>query len=35
VRADLFTGWGGWNDEAYRQAATLKQPLRLWVLWPR
>ncbi|QIM53677.1 murein transglycosylase A [Hydrogenophaga crocea] len=35
VRADLFTGWGGWNDETYRLAATLKQPLQLWVLWPR
>lgn len=35
VRADLFTGWGGWNDEAYRTAAALKQPLQLWVLWPR
>ena len=35
VRADLFTGWGGWTDAAYLQAASLKQPLRLWVLWPR
>jgi len=35
VRADLFTGWGGWNDESYRLAATLKQPLQLWVLWPK
>lgn len=35
VRADLFTGWGGWNDPAYLQAASLKQPLQLWVLWPR
>jgi membrane-bound lytic murein transglycosylase A len=35
VRADLFTGWGGWNDEPYRLAAMLKQPLQMWVLWPR
>jgi membrane-bound lytic murein transglycosylase A len=35
VRADLFTGWGGWTDEAYTVAAALKQPLQLWVLWPR
>ena len=35
VRADLFTGWGGWTDAAYTTAATLKQPLQLWVLWPR
>ena len=35
VRADLFTGWGGWSDAAYQQAANLKQPLQLWVLWPR
>lgn len=35
VRADLFTGWGGWNDEAYLTAAALKQPLQMWVLWPR
>lgn len=35
VRADLFTGWGGWSDEAYLTAAALKQPLQLWVLWPR
>jgi len=35
VRADLFTGWGGWTDEAYTTAAALKQPLQLWVLWPR
>ena len=32
VRADYFTGWG---DEAYQLAATLKQPLELWALWPR
>lgn len=35
VRADLFTGWGGWNEPAYQLAARLKQPLQLWVLWPR
>jgi membrane-bound lytic murein transglycosylase A len=32
VRADYFTGWG---LEAGELAARLKQPLRLWVLWPR
>jgi membrane-bound lytic murein transglycosylase A len=32
VRADYFTGWGA---EAGDLAARLKQPLRLWVLWPR
>jgi membrane-bound lytic murein transglycosylase A len=35
VRADLFTGWGTWTDDAYIQAASLKQPLQMWVLWPR
>ena len=35
VRADLFTGWGSWNDPAYTVAAALKQPLQMWVLWPR
>ncbi len=35
ARADLFTGWGGWTDEAYTVAAALKQPLQMWVLWPR
>lgn len=35
VRADLFTGWGGWSDEAYITAAALKQPLQMWVLLPR
>ena len=35
VRADLFTGWGAWTDEAYTTAAALKQPLQMWVLWPR
>ncbi|MFN3375919.1 MAG: murein transglycosylase A [Burkholderiaceae bacterium] len=32
VRADYFTGWG---PEAGDLAGRLKQPLRLWVLWPR
>jgi membrane-bound lytic murein transglycosylase A len=32
VRADFFTGWG---DEAAHLAGGLKQPLRLWALWPR
>lgn len=32
VRADYFTGWG---DGAYTLAAGLKQPLQMWVLWPR
>ena len=32
VRADYFAGWGG---EAYTLAASLKQPLELWALWPR
>jgi membrane-bound lytic murein transglycosylase A len=32
VRADFFWGWG---DEAEQQAGRMKQPLRLWVLWPR
>lgn len=32
VRADYFTGWG---DGAGELAGRLKQPLRLWVLWPR
>lgn len=35
VRADLFTGWGGWSDEAYLTAAALKQPLQMWALLPR
>ncbi|MBU4519767.1 MAG: MltA domain-containing protein [Gammaproteobacteria bacterium] len=35
VRADLFTGWGGWTDPAYQLAGRLKQPLQLWALWPR
>ncbi|MBC7954857.1 MAG: MltA domain-containing protein [Cytophagales bacterium] len=32
VRADYFWGWG---DVAEQQAGRMKQPLRLWVLWPR
>ena len=35
VRADLFTGWGSWSDEAYTVAAALKQPLQMWALLPR
>jgi len=32
VRADYFWGWG---DEAEAQAGRMKQPLRLWALWPK
>ncbi|MEP6791965.1 MAG: MltA domain-containing protein, partial [Ramlibacter sp.] len=32
VRADYFTGWG---NDAGDLAGRLKQPLRLWVLWPK
>ena len=32
VRADYFAGWG---PEAGDLAGRLKQPLQLWVLWPR
>ena len=32
VRADYFWGWGA---EAETQAGRMKQPLRLWVLWPK
>jgi membrane-bound lytic murein transglycosylase A len=32
VRADYFVGWG---SEAGDLAGKLKQPLRLWVLWPK
>lgn len=32
VRADYFWGWG---VEAETQAGRTKQPLRLWVLWPK
>jgi membrane-bound lytic murein transglycosylase A len=32
VRADFFWGWGA---QAEQQAGRMKQPLRMWVLWPR
>jgi membrane-bound lytic murein transglycosylase A len=32
IRADYFTGWG---EQAGEIANRIKQPLRLWVLWPR
>lgn len=32
VRADYFVGWGA---EAGELAGRMKQPLRLWALWPR
>ena len=32
VRADYFWGWG---PAAEAQAGRMKQPLRLWALWPR
>jgi membrane-bound lytic murein transglycosylase A len=32
VRADYFVGWG---PQAGELAGRLKQPLRLWVLWPK
>ncbi len=32
VRADYFVGWG---EAAGEIAGRLKQPLRMWVLWPR
>lgn len=32
VRADYFWGWGA---QAEQQAGRMKQPLRIWVLWPR
>lgn len=32
VRADYFAGWG---DEAGELANRIKQPLQLWVLWPK
>ena len=31
VRVDYFWGWGA---EAEEQAGKMKQPLRVWVLWP-
>ena len=32
LRADYFTGWGA---DAGELAGRLRQPLRLWVLWPK
>ncbi|MDH5341172.1 MAG: MltA domain-containing protein, partial [Rubrivivax sp.] len=32
VRADFFWGWDG---NAAEQAGRMRQPLRMWVLWPR
>jgi membrane-bound lytic murein transglycosylase A len=32
VRADYFMGWG---PEAGDIAGRVKQPLKMWVLWPR
>lgn len=32
VRADYFWGWG---ETAEQQAGRMKQPLRIWVLWPK
>ncbi|MBX3620876.1 MAG: MltA domain-containing protein [Rhizobacter sp.] len=32
VRADYFWGWG---EVAEQQAGRMKQPLRMWVLWPK
>ena len=32
VRADYFWGWG---QQAEQQAGRMKQPLRMWALWPR
>jgi membrane-bound lytic murein transglycosylase A len=32
VRADYFWGWG---EDAEAQAGRMKQPLHMWVLWPR
>jgi membrane-bound lytic murein transglycosylase A len=32
VRGDFFCGWG---PEAEALAGRMKQPLRMWVLWPR
>ena len=32
VRADYFAGWG---PEAGDFAGRLKQPLKMWALWPR
>jgi membrane-bound lytic murein transglycosylase A len=32
VRADYFWGWG---EDAEAQAGRMKQPLRMWALWPK
>jgi membrane-bound lytic murein transglycosylase A len=32
VRADYFAGWG---SDAQELAGRMKQPMRLWVLWPK
>jgi membrane-bound lytic murein transglycosylase A len=32
VRIDYFWGWGG---QAEQQAGRMKQPLRVWALWPK
>jgi membrane-bound lytic murein transglycosylase A len=32
VRADYF--WG-WDEDSAEQAGRMRQPLRMWVLWPR
>jgi membrane-bound lytic murein transglycosylase A len=32
VRADYFCGW---EEDAAEQAGRMRQPLRMWVLWPR
>ena len=32
VRADYFVGWGA---QAGELAGRLKQPLQMWVLWPK
>jgi membrane-bound lytic murein transglycosylase A len=32
VRADYFAGWG---TQAGDLAGRLKQPLQMWVLWPK
>ena len=32
VRADFFWGWG---EQAEQQAGRMKQPLRMWAMWPR
>ena len=32
VRADYFVGWG---QQAGDVAGRVKQPLKLWVLWPK